>query len=98
MNITNETASREARCGEAIRILNSQKEVLDKVKGLSDLLWAAAVQSEIGVGLRTEGITALANIASDIEHELESLTTDRISGSGRDVRGAESAAQTSPSG
>lgn len=51
------------------------KEVLDKVKGLTDLLWAASSQSEEGDYLRTEGIMALANIASDIEHDLEALTT-----------------------
>lgn len=51
------------------------KDILDKVKGLTDLLYAASSQSEGGDCLRTEGIMTLANIASDIEHDLEALTT-----------------------
>lgn len=52
------------------------KDILDKVMGLADLLWAAAAQSENGDCLRTKGIMALASIASDIEHELEAFITD----------------------
>lgn len=49
------------------------EEILDKVKGLTDLLYAASSQSENGDCLRTEGIKALANIASNIEYDLEAL-------------------------
>lgn len=49
------------------------KDILDKVKGLTDLLWAASSQSENGDCLRTEGIMALAGIASDIERGLTAL-------------------------
>ena len=56
------------------------KDILDKIKGLSDLLFAAAAQSESCSCLRTEGILALAGIASDIEHDLEDYINSDLEG------------------
>ena len=56
------------------------EDILDKVKGLTDLLWAAAAQCKDGDGLRTEGIMMLAGIASDIEHDLEDYINNDLKG------------------
>lgn len=58
--------------------MNNQdiQKIANKVKGLSDLLWSVAVQSETGDCLRTEGLMALASLASDIEHDIETCATD----------------------
>lgn len=52
------------------------EDILDKVKGLSDLLWAVTAQSENYDCLRSEGLRALASLASDIEKELEASITN----------------------
>lgn len=51
------------------------KEILDKVKGLAYLLWAASLLSENRDSLRAKGVIVLASIASDIERDLEDLTS-----------------------
>ena len=51
-------------------------EIHNKMKGLTDLLYAAAAQAENSDSLRIEGALMLAAISSDIEHELEAFITD----------------------
>ena len=55
-------------------------EIHNKIKGLTDLLYAAAAQAENADSLRLEGVLMLANISSDIEHELEDYINNDLKG------------------
>ena len=55
-------------------------EIHNKIKGLTDLLYAAAAQTENEDSLRLEGVLMLANISSDIEHDLEDYINNDLKG------------------